>query len=515
MNNEDADAGKLIKKNTLTNYILVVIRLLEGIFVTRWMYQYLGQEYYGFWALLWAIFVYVLVLDFGFSKAAQKATGERLFERDLAHYNRVVSAVFSMQWSMSLLIVLLTLLGVWLLPEITQLSDQDEISYCRMVLLIFGAGIALTFPTGMFPEILIGMKLIYLRNYALVIGRIIEFAGILILFRQGGSLLALVIFTVALNFSLNMLMLLNIWRHMPGFRLKLTTDISTLKELLHFSFFSYLASIANLIASRTDRIVLGIWSGGVADVGIYQLGTRLPDIAGQMTSQYQDNVAPYTAELCRQQQFDKLRKIILRGIKFTVFLAAGGVGLGVAAAPEILHLWFGRIDPLVVEVCRWMLIYTFFGSTVRSFSTKMMLMSGYHKRYCLLCWVEAVFNITLSLILLFKIGLMGLVYGNVISLVVLSIGVYLPFCAMLIRYNLTALYLRYYLLPIVCTLAAVAAAYGVKIFMSERSELIRLVAMAGSGGVVYLGCCWWLLFGNGERRQLLRQLPLLKKLERE
>ena len=42
MNNEDADAGKLIKKNTLTNYILVVIRLLEGIFVTRWMYQYLG-----------------------------------------------------------------------------------------------------------------------------------------------------------------------------------------------------------------------------------------------------------------------------------------------------------------------------------------------------------------------------------------------------------------------------------------------------------------------------------------
>ena len=57
MNNEDADAGKLIKKNTLTNYILVVIRLLEGIFVTRWMYQYLGQEYYGFWALLWTIFV--------------------------------------------------------------------------------------------------------------------------------------------------------------------------------------------------------------------------------------------------------------------------------------------------------------------------------------------------------------------------------------------------------------------------------------------------------------------------
>ncbi|MEG1979477.1 MAG: hypothetical protein RR060_02065, partial [Victivallaceae bacterium] len=486
-----------------------------GIFVTRWMYQYLGRDYYGFWALLWAIFVYVLVLDFGFSKAAQKATAERLFERDLAHYNRVVSAVFSMQWSMSLLIVLLTLLGVWLLPEFTQLSNPGEISYCRMVLLIFGAGIALTFPTGMFPEILIGMKLIYLRNYALVAGRIIELVGILILFRQGGSLLALVIFTVVLNFSLNMVMWFDIWRNMPGFRLKLTADITTLKELLHFSIFSYLASIANLIASRTDRIVLGVWGGGVTDVGIYQLGTRLPDIAGQMTSQYQDNVAPYTAELCQQQRFDELRHIILRGIKFTVFLAAGGVGLGVVAAPEILHLWFGKIDPLVIEICRWMLIYTFFWSTIRTFSTKMMLMSGYHKRYCILCWVEAVSNITLSMILLFKIGLMGLVYGNVISLGVLSVGVYLPFCAMLIRYKLTTLYFRYYLLPIVYALAAVAAAYGIKRLLGGHSEVVRVLGMAVGGGVIYLSCCWWLLFAGGERKQLLRQIPLLKKLVRE
>ena len=56
----------LLAKNTLTNYLVVGVKFIQGFLVTRWTIQYLGAENYGLWAVLWTIFAYSLLLDFGF-----------------------------------------------------------------------------------------------------------------------------------------------------------------------------------------------------------------------------------------------------------------------------------------------------------------------------------------------------------------------------------------------------------------------------------------------------------------
>lgn len=268
--------SQVIRKNTITNYLSVGMRLIQGILVNRWLYLYLGKEHYGFWALLWSIFFYVLVLDFGFSKAAQKSTAEGLADRDLPHYLQIVSTVFSLQCLMSIVIVGGTLVCTFFLPQLTHMGIDGDIAYCRLALMIFGIGIALTFPTGMFPEILIGLKAVYLRNYVLIGGRIIELFGCFLLFYLGGRLISLVIFTISMNVSLNMVMFMLIRREIPGFALRFSLRSGMLRELADFSFFTYLMSLASLLIRRADRLVLSVLQG-LSMVGIYQLGTRIPE----------------------------------------------------------------------------------------------------------------------------------------------------------------------------------------------------------------------------------------------
>ena len=82
-------------KNTLTNYLSMGVRLIQGVLITRWMIAELGEANYGLWMMLWSFFCYSLLLDFGLGVAAQKATATELWKRDIQKYNITISTVSS------------------------------------------------------------------------------------------------------------------------------------------------------------------------------------------------------------------------------------------------------------------------------------------------------------------------------------------------------------------------------------------------------------------------------------
>ncbi|MEA4861759.1 MAG: lipopolysaccharide biosynthesis protein [Victivallaceae bacterium] len=495
--------SSLIRKNTMTNALVGVMRVLRGLLMARWMYIYLGEEYYGFWGLLWAVFFYVVVLDFGFSKAAQKATAERQYEHDPEHYNKVVGTVFSLQWMMSAVIVMATVAAMIWLKELTKVTDPGELSYCRKVLLIFGCGIALTFPTGVLPEILVGLKRIYLRNYVLLIGGLIEVVGTYVVLHTGGLLLPLTVMVIGLNLSANMVMLVMIKRRLPGLRLRPTFHRKIVRELADFSAFIYMHDIGSLIIGKTDRLVLSIISGLDA-VGVYQIGTRLPDNFVSVTAQYRDNVAPLTADFLKRGQKDELCRTLIKGLRFTVWLAAGGAGVILVLTPEMLDFLFGARGGDAKLVCRLMVISAFFTVAMRDFAQRIMMMSGRHRLRCLLCWCEAVVNLGLSIYLTLKIGLIGVVIGTLVPNAIISLFVILPYYSHFIRIPIGRFLKDVYLGPVA---AAVTASLAVWFFregflpwawpLFVRLILLGLVYAAG-----YMVCSAYWVVSDAERTAL-------------
>ena len=104
--------NRIVAVNTLSNYVLIAVRILYVILITRFLYRALGDDYYGFWSILWAFFTYVAVFNFGFGATVQKYTAEHLFESDPEKYNKIISLVLMAYFAVSAIIMGVVGLGV-------------------------------------------------------------------------------------------------------------------------------------------------------------------------------------------------------------------------------------------------------------------------------------------------------------------------------------------------------------------------------------------------------------------
>ena len=473
-----------ILKNTLTNYAVVGVRLAEGILLTRLLFSELGQAYYGFWGLLWSFFAYVLLLDFGLSQAAQKHTSQRLYETEPERYTTIVSAVFGMQFIMSGVIIAGTGVAVYFLEQLTNIHDPAQLDYCRKALLLLGIGVGLTFPTGLFPSILVAVHKIYLRNYVIISVRVLELCGLFIILNfLGGNLISMVVYCVSLNIMSNMVMLIMVKANIPNFRIRPKFSWKTVKSLSNFSFYIYLIALANILAAKTDRLVLGFFSG-LESVGLYQIGTRLPEMAQSAGTQFHENLTPLSAALSKHSDQAELRNLIYFSMRISALLTMAITAIGFLLTPEALNVLFGikvaETRDAAALVCRMMLISVFFTVGFRSVASRFMMMSGRHKFLAKIQISEAVLNLTLSIVFVkysfiteslihnvnsdintggVLLKVMGVVLGTLIPNVLISLLVILPYMCSFVHKSVAKILVTVYLIPALAVLPAAGALF--------------------------------------------------------
>src|SRR5215831_5137651 len=89
-----AELKQTIRRNAASNYLCLGLRLVLGLLLFRMLYQQLTAEEFGFWSLLWSVFGYGILLDFGFGFTAQKRVAELSVYRDWAKLSQVLSTIF-------------------------------------------------------------------------------------------------------------------------------------------------------------------------------------------------------------------------------------------------------------------------------------------------------------------------------------------------------------------------------------------------------------------------------------
>ncbi|MDD4816857.1 MAG: oligosaccharide flippase family protein [Victivallaceae bacterium] len=240
--------------------------------------------------------MYGLLLDFGLGVTAQKYTASNLWPRDLKRYNMVLSAIFSFHAAMSLLIIAASCVLAFVAPRLFSVSDPEMITYCRQCLRLFGFGAALVFPTGIFSEIVVRMRALYLRNYVLVTGKMIELIGVLLILGFGGRLRGLIVFNIAMMLAINLTLAVIVVRRIHGFRLHRHVNRAILREIIRFSGYMYVVSLFRLMTNNHSRPLISAFCD-LNSAGVFQIASRFPALCVQFTSQYQENVSPITAGL--------------------------------------------------------------------------------------------------------------------------------------------------------------------------------------------------------------------------
>lgn len=412
--------------NTASNYVYLVLRTVVSIFLTRIIFLGISRQNYGYWAVLWSVFGYSLLLDFGFGTSIQKYTSEVSVNKNWDKYNRLVSTVFFNYCGLSVIIIVATLVLSRYLGAIFNLEPGSDLSNYKSLFVVFGIGTAFVFPFGFFAEMLRGLQLIKLRNIVSGIFLVVNFIAMTTVIKSGYGLMGMAIVTILVNLLTNLSMGYLCFKKIPQLSIKLRHySVSLLREVMGFSLFAYLIMFSNLIIFRTDQMVISIF-GAVKLVAVYQIASRLADLFRQFSTQFHDNLGPVASTLFTAGKKGKLAEILIQSNRLVGFIATLMLVPLLVYIKPLLQIWLELSDRDGTTCAVILLVSMYFLVFFRSSSVQIMLMVNKQKRLTKIAVAECVMNLVLSVILVKRIGIVGVALGTLVPNVLLGLTCNLP-----------------------------------------------------------------------------------------
>ena len=500
-------------KNTVTNYFSMFVRLVQGILVTRWLISHLGEAQYGLWIMLWSFFSYALLLDLGFGVAAQKITATELYKKDIDKYNHTISSIFFSHVTMALLILPLTFVGMYYIQELFHLpadATKEYIDFCRKALLLSGLAATIVFPLGVFPEILVGLQKLYLRNYIIIISKLVELTGVIMIFVLEWGLFKLLFFVMIVMGLTQLAMLVSVWRSIPGFRIRFTFDKEVFKGIFRFSSAVYIISIGRMIWDRGMFLLISIFCG-LAPVGIFQLGSRVPFLIQQISLPYVENISPISALLHSRKRTKHLAQILIRAIRWVNFFAAGATVMVMIYAPRIILLLFNVESKEAAFICRLMVLLVYFLLVCRSIPEKFLTMAEEHRFLAKVQSFESIFFIAFSIIgLLIKPHELIVVGAMILTKLIGTLVFVVPHLVKQTTMKWRYLIFYSFFEPALLAVATGMVCYWQYYLLRGVLHEFFLLALAGISGIlIYFPALYFMMFDHAEK---LRTKKILGKI---
>jgi O-antigen/teichoic acid export membrane protein len=506
-------SGKLNESwisSTLSNYGLLALRIGSMLVLTRSLFLGLNPEQYGFWALLWSIFSYTLLLDFGFGTAVQKWTSQSSAQGDWQRYGQLLSSLLLSYGLMGGLLALISFPLAQVLPQWFQFGSDP--TPFQQLFLVFGVGSGLLFPTGMAAEMLRGLGQLRLRNRIQAQGVLLQTGGSLLLLHFWPNLMALTLWTLLSTLLANAWLFRKAWQGLPPqFKLG-RPSLSLLKEVAGFSFFAWLITLSNLVIFRSDQLVIGT-TLGVSAIAGYQIAGRVADLFRQLTTQLHDYLGPLAARAHAQGDHAMIHDTLLKSARWVSLLAVL-MGLPLAwVLPDLLQLWLNLSDPTLVLCARLLLFSMFVQVSLRSSSTQILLMC---QREQALMWggmAEAVLNLSLSLFLAPRLGVLGVALGTVIPNLLLTVFFQLPLVQKASGISPLSYFLRASGRAWLAGLLASLLVWPLWLHMASLSPLLRLVLGGTAAGSLSLAFLLVLGLTKAEKTSLFLRLSKALKVK--
>lgn len=498
------EASNRLWSNSLSNFIYIGTRMVFGVLIFRTLYQALPAEEFGFWSLLWSVFSYSILLDFGIGFTTMKRVAELSARNNLAELSRVISTVFYFYVFAGLVACSIVFVSAEHIVEIFQISPANRPLF-RDVLVVFLCGMAAGFPLAIFPEILTGLQRASIVNSLLSIFFILNYVLILVALRMQLGILWYTIIGLSCGFLPAIVSSFLLRRYIPGLRIKLAFfSWNVIRQNLRFSFLAYINTLTGIVLYRKDQLIL---SAGltVAAVAVYQAAAKIAEIYISFAQQLPDAFSPAAAHLNACEDKAALRKLLVEGCRITILISTVGYSISSFYLDGLLAMITGdKIQsPETYRVGQVLLIWAWITVVTQGVPRRIFMMSGHEMRLTWLTTGEALLSIALSIGFLFAFQtVVSVTLGSLVAALVFG-GIFLwPWCAREANMSIFE-FSRKMLIP------ALSATLPLLIFFSivrlsawpdPRDSFITLLIHCLLASGIGLGGIWWLGLSSEERQ---------------
>jgi len=406
---------------TASGYVGVVVRMLLGLVLFRTMFQQFSGAQFGFWALLWSLFGYGILLDFGFGFTAQKAVAEKSATGDMAGLSKLLATILWTFIGMAtlLLVVFVSIRDPFLARMGVLAAERSEFGRAYVV---FFVGLAIMFPLGLFPEILRGLQRIDIANWVGTLSTVLNFGFLYWGLLAHWDIAVLMGISVATSALPNLIAAVIALRRLPGISLAPKWfEWRAVKSQMGFSIAAYLITFSNMLMSKSDQLVISL-TIGVAAVAVYQAGYKMGEMLGLFSVQLQQVLSPAAAAMYAQGDDSGLKNLLLRSSRLTFLLVTPCYLLSAVYLEPLIRLLTGM--KTVPRDTWWigqaLLMAVFSSQLTNSCTKRVLMMCGDEKRLLFISITDALANLVLSIMLAYRIGVLGVAIGTMIPTVLIG-----------------------------------------------------------------------------------------------
>lgn len=409
-----------VLRSSMARTLQWVLAAGVSFFMMPFLVHHLGDRWYGLWVLVASLSTNYYLLDLGLASAVGRFVAKGFAEKDPGAVNTVVNTSLAIYMLLGMAIMACAAcvafgLRFWV-------RDPAELHAVRLVVLIVGLQIAITFPLKSFAGIVYSLVRHDLAVVSQVAGQVASTTLIVVMISQGHGIVALAAANFVGQQIANLVYLLVARRLFPALRLgaQFVTRPAA-RELLGYGGWSLLSLVANQLRFKTDAAVLAARLSPAA-VTYYAVGQSLTEQLSTLLDRATNFMTPIFTGYWVEGRHAELREKFLLLTRVNLVLAAFGGGMVLLLGKAFIERWMGArflvsYPVLVVLLAAMMLDF------VGNHADNVFYALARHRTLAIINVLEAVSNLVLSLVLVRPLGLVGVALGTAIPLVVCRLAI--------------------------------------------------------------------------------------------
>ena len=468
---------------TISNYANKIVTLIGLFFLTPFILRELGRDLFGLWTLVGSVVTYGALLDFGIATAVTKYVAEYHSRGEMEEANRLIATSLWLYIGLGLSVFILSGVLAFIFPLFFQISpDQRELA--MWMVLLSGLGLGVSLPGGTGNAILKGLQRYDLANIVNTVGFLIYIFSVMIVLLLGGGILGIVAINIPLTLLLQIPTIWLIRRSAPELRFSFRgARMSLVRQVASFSSALFVINIAGQLQTKTDEIVIGGFMP-IRNVTPYAIARRLSETPQMLSDQFIRVLLPVASQLNAEKNKDQLRKVYLASTRLGLasFLPVG-TGVVVLAAP-FLTIWVGAAYAEYAYLVLILAGASLFATSQWPAGVILQGMSK-HRYLAVTSLASGLANLTLSLILVKRIGLLGVALGTLIPTMIEALFFVLPYAMREIGVGLKEALAEMILPAVLPAAPMLVVLYALREILQPES-FFSILVVAGIGLLVYL-----------------------------
>jgi len=477
-------------KNVSATWLGLAVHAATGFLLSPFILHRLGDEAFSLWVLVFALTGYFGLLDFGVRSSIVKYTAKFMAANDTGQLSAYLSTSLAFYVVVGFVVLLMTTVGAFYLHLFFRVP-ANLIGAARTLFLLAGAGVALSFPFGVFAGALEGLQKFSWLQLSQIGVTLFRAGLIVVALTNGGGLLSIGAITIGTNL-LSYLIFTAIAVHALPVRLSMAhVERAALRAMLHYGVFAVAVLAAEKLRFQSDAIVIGAFLSSTA-ITLFSIGSRLVDYSSYVVRSMSQIFTPMSSHFHETGDRVRLQRIFIAGNRACAFISFPLCITLVILGKAIIESWVGARYVAAYSVVLLLVVPR---SLYLAQSTSMKILFGMsrHQLLASVLLLEGGVNLLLSLFLVRRFGILGVALGTAIPMMCTSV-LFLPrhLCRVL-DLPLGTFLRRAYQLPLVLCVPMAGVLWFVRRVFPVHGRVGVLLEIA-VGGTVYVAGLGWALF---------------------